>query len=398
MPDAIDSSITLINRLGEVYWDFAWVMFVQVSVLACVLFVLDLVLRRKVRAVIRYWIWLLVFARLILPTDLRTPVSLAYWLPAGENSRTQRPGETAEWSTDTPMIDRTGTIDAATEPLSDSLSNSSPEAKAKAAPENLPPGDVFTAPLPPAASASRVQLDWKGMIFIAWGTVVAILLVLLAWRAGKVRALVAAAGSAPGELEALLGECLPKVAMVRGQLRLRITNRLGSPALCGFFRPTILLPSHSLAHLDREQIRLIFWHELVHWKRGDLQLNYLQTVLQILYFYHPAVWLTGCMVRRLREEAVDETVLVIARGDADRYASTLLDLAAMALDPAESMLRLVGVVESRAALAGRIRRIVARPLPKTSKVGLTGLAAILALGLLLVPMARSERPADQEQP
>ena len=188
---------------------------------------------------------------------------------------------------------------------------------------------------------------------------------------------------------ALLVECLPSVSLLPGRVRLRVTDRLGSPAICGFRRPTILLPRQGLEKLDREQIRLIFIHELVHWQRGDLQMNWLQTVLQVFYFYNPAVWIANVMVRRLREQAVDETVLVMTRGEAERYASTLLDLAAFSLLPAESTLRLIGVVESRSALAGRIRRIVGRPIPKTARVGLTGLAAIVTIGLLLVPMACS---------
>ena len=216
----------------------------------------------------------------------------------------------------------------------------------------------------------------------------------MVWLRGrKVRSLVRQATVAPEEIQSLLAECLPLLSLERQRVLLKISDRLGSPAICGFFRPTILLPRRGLERLDREQLRLIFLHELVHWKRGDLQVNYLQTVLQILYFYNPAVWLAGAIIRRLREQAVDETVLVLRRGEAERYAATLVDLAAVSLQPGEAMLRLVGVVESRTALAGRIKRIVGRPIPKSAKLGLTGLAAVVAIGLLLVPMARSERPA-----
>jgi peroxiredoxin len=121
--------------------------------------------------------------------------------------------------------------------------------------------------------------------------------------------------------------------------------------------------------------------------------NCCQTLLQILYFYNPAVWIANLMIRRLREQAVDETVLVALRGQPERYAATLLDMASAALQPAEAMLRLIGVVESRRALSTRIRQILHRPIPRTAKLGVTGLATIVASGLLLLPMGQRERSA-----
>src|SRR6185503_10678471 len=46
-----------------------------------VLYVLDFVLRRKVRAVVRYPLWILVLVKLVLPPSLAAPTGLAYWLP-----------------------------------------------------------------------------------------------------------------------------------------------------------------------------------------------------------------------------------------------------------------------------------------------------------------------------
>ena len=132
--------------------------------------------------------------------------------------------------------------------------------------------------------------------------------------------------------------------------------------------------------------------------RGDLLVNTFQTLLQILYFYNPAVWLANLIIRRLREQAVDETVLVAAGGQPDRYASTLLDLAAGPLRPLEATLRLTGVVESRNAIAARIKRITFLPIPKTAKLGLAGLAAVTIVGTALLPMGRRERAFADDQP
>ena len=64
----------------------------------------------------------------------------------------------------------------------------------------------------------------------------------------------------------------------------------------------------------------------------------------------------------------------------------LLDIAALKQRPAKVFLQLIGVVESRHALAQRIRRIVSQPIPKSAKLGFAGFAAIALVGTLLLPM------------
>ncbi len=387
MRESLNQLIVLVNRCGAAFWDFAWPMLLQVIVLVVILFCLDLLLRAENAgsgSILR--IWLLVLAKLLLPTNIRTPASLAYWLPASETT------VATAGSVVTPTaVDPALGMDPMANPFD--LSPPSPEQFARAESSNPPRADVPSGSAAAPAPVAGVRLDWKGIVLAGWFAAVTTLLGMLWHRARMVRSLAHHTAAAPEAIEAILVECLPVVSLTPRPMQLRISDRLGSPAICGFFRPTILLPSQGLDKLEREQIRLIFLHELVHWKRGDLQVNCLQTVLQILYFYNPAVWFASARVRRLREEAVDETVLVMTQGEAERYASTLLDLAAFSLQPAESMLRLIGVVESRKALAGRIRRIIGRPTPRTARVGLTGMAAILLIGLLLVPMASSDRPA-----
>ncbi len=60
MTQTINSLITLLNNLGQTFWAYAVVMFVQVSVLIILLLIVDLLLRKRVRAVFRYCLWMLV--------------------------------------------------------------------------------------------------------------------------------------------------------------------------------------------------------------------------------------------------------------------------------------------------------------------------------------------------
>src|ERR1700730_10182166 len=80
MAEWFNSGIELINHAGAIHWRFASAMFLQTVVLVGVLYLLELCLRRRVRPVVRYWIWSLVLLKLMLPVTLHTPASIAYWL------------------------------------------------------------------------------------------------------------------------------------------------------------------------------------------------------------------------------------------------------------------------------------------------------------------------------
>jgi len=65
----VGSIITILNKIGFGFCQYAWAMLIQSSVLIAMLVLVDLLLRRRVRAVFRYCIWLLVFVKLILLID-----------------------------------------------------------------------------------------------------------------------------------------------------------------------------------------------------------------------------------------------------------------------------------------------------------------------------------------
>ena len=151
------------------------------------------------------------------------------------------------------------------------------------------------------------------------------------------------------------------------------------------------MPARLVGKLDEEQLQLIFVHELAHWKRWDLQLNLLQTVLQVVYFYNPAVWVANAVLRRLREEAVDDAVLVAMAAPAERYSQTLLEVAAQTLRPVEAGVPLIGILESRRALVRRIYRLTIEPLPRSARLGLGGFVVVAIIAVALLPMAGGPR-------
>ena len=80
MNEVIHHCVTGLNSAGTVFCDYAGAILFQSAVLVVVLLVADLLLRKRVRAVLRYCVWLLVLVKLILPPTLALPTGIGYWL------------------------------------------------------------------------------------------------------------------------------------------------------------------------------------------------------------------------------------------------------------------------------------------------------------------------------
>ncbi len=81
------------------------------------------------------------------------------------------------------------------------------------------------------------------------------------------------------------------------------------PMVIGYLRPVILAPIGMLAGLPLNQVEAILLHELAHIRRADYLVNLMQTLIESLLFYHPAVWWISNVVRAERENCCDDFVL-----------------------------------------------------------------------------------------
>jgi beta-lactamase regulating signal transducer with metallopeptidase domain len=372
MNQAFNDCLNGWNSLGKTFCGYAGSAFVQSALLVILLLALDVLWHKRVRAVVRYCVWLLVLLKLVLPPTLSLPTGIGYWvgdhLPAatGVSERVFPPMGEERMEQHLPAAAQaSGALPAVPPPAE------APTLSAPAAPAILPP----------------TSLTWQGVVLLFWSVGVLAFIALVAQRLRFVRGLVAASTPAGPELLGLLEECARQMG-IRRPVALRTLDTLPSPAVCGLRRPTILLPTALVEKLSSEGLQAALIHELAHIKRADLWVNTVQTLLQIIYFYNPFVWLANAVIRRTCEEAVDETVLVTLGGRAKNYSNTLIDISEMAFWKADFGLRLVGVAESRRALQGRIKHMLTRPIPKSARIGTLGTIVILVVAAVLLPMAR----------
>jgi beta-lactamase regulating signal transducer with metallopeptidase domain len=169
----------------------------------------------------------------------------------------------------------------------------------------------------------------------------------------------------------------------------RLANRLGVarrialydstvarvPTVIGWLRPVILLPVSALAGLTPQMMEAILAHELAHIRRHDYLVNMLQTAIETLLFYHPAVWWVGKKIRQERENCCDD-LAVAACGDPLTYARALTELEQIRGVPLDLAMAATG-----GSLLARIRRLVGvrQPISSTPSTWLAGIVALLTL-------------------
>jgi beta-lactamase regulating signal transducer with metallopeptidase domain len=287
----MDMIFGTINSFGKVFVGFALPMLVQSSIVIGIFLLAERLLREKVRAVFRYWLGMLIFVQLILPPLLISRVNLGYLSVAGDVSQ----------STASPVV------------------------------------------------------TWQGIVFLVWLAVVVVMGVLLLKRMILAGRHIRQAKKANLLMNDLLVYCCKCMGVNSRKVRLRISSDGTSPAVCGLFRPVILVPNNLAPSLGSRHLRAVLLHELAHIKRGDLWANWAQTILQIIYFYNPLLWLANSTICRIREQAVDETVLAAMGQKIQRYPEMLADVARLIFNRPALSLGLIGVVESQDTLVSRIK-------------------------------------------
>ncbi|MBN2269456.1 MAG: M56 family metallopeptidase, partial [Sedimentisphaerales bacterium] len=184
---------------------------------------------------------------------------------------------------------------------------------------------------------------------------------------------------ADASLRDKLGALVEKLRITR-PVRLLESALVQIPTVVGWVRPVILLPATALAGLTSEQIEALLAHELAHIRRGDYLINMLQTVVEILGFYHPAIWWISNKIRVERENCCDDIAVAIC-GDKMHYATALAEMERIRSAPGEPALAASG-----GNLLTRIRRLIGtNPAPKQRFNWVAALITAMVIAALAIP-------------
>lgn len=162
---------------------------------------------------------------------------------------------------------------------------------------------------------------------------------------------------------------------VRCKVELLQSSFVHVPLVFGYLRPLILLPASLLANLPTSQLEAIIAHELAHVRRYDFLLNFMQIIIETLFFYHPAIWWLSNRVRIERENCCDDLVVSILCNRVE-YGKALL-----AVEESPGAARSLALGARDGSLLARVQRLAGL---EAARSGPIASATVIITSVLLI--------------
>lgn len=349
---------------------------IEATIFLVVVIGLWLPFRKKMPAELSYGLFLLVLLKLAVPVPITAPAQwLRYW-PATAVEGLVR------W---TGAADDGGRLDPLGRPIRRSRAVTVRNS------DVIPPS-VATMPQSTIPRPSQVSaLAW---LMIVWAAVAIVMLASLITRHVAMHLRLRGArrldsGDLPVSLTALA-----RRARLRSSIRLLEVPWIGSPAVWGLLRPCVLVPPGIDTSLSANGMTWVLLHELTHIRRRDVWVTLFQRLVQIAYFFHPAVWAANRMIDVFREYACDDAATACAGVPRYDCGTGFLSIVERANKSPVRSSPALGMIRSKALIRSRLMRILDGRRPLSTGLSLGSAALLLVVAAVGLPRLRArEEPA-----
>lgn len=296
------------------------------TLLMAVLFLVRMVSRKWTSKRWRYYIWLFIIARLLLPFSPETSI-VGNLFEQTDTYVEQIKVQTQDDKTPLFIIP---------EPMQTEIQTVDAQA-----------GNIF---------------HWENMIETItqnlWAVWLIIALIMLVRKATIYESFVKYVRAGSTQIENIeLLELLGKIAdkeKIRVPVELFLNPLISSPLLIGFFRPCIVLPSMQISSSDFSKISL---HELIHYKRRDMFYKWMMQLTICLHWFNPFVYIMNHSISRDCELSCDEAVMrTLDAAERRSYGDALLN--AVGIGGYKDGLISVALGESKELLKERLDAIM----------------------------------------
>ena len=346
---------TYLTRVTDYLLTQSW----QIALLVVVIAAVSLVLRNK-SAHVRYLLWLIVLAKCLVPPLLTVPVAI---LPQEEAAEPVRIFPATEMAALNPAVADMATTE----------------------PPILPAEPAAMAPVSMAwERPTKINIrQWLGagwivgaIAFLVFNLLKALRASLWLWRQRK---------PLPAELLSDI-ENLFSAHGIKSSPGVWQVDGISQPFVWGLLRGSIYLPADLLSLKNSKRCKSLLGHELSHIIRFDAAVNFLQVVVQTIFWFHPFVWWSNRKIRAEREKCCDEMAIARLYASPRDYSTAIVETLAAkheSVRPVPS-LAVAGPVKN---IEERIKTML-RPGKKFYKrPSLVSATAVLLLALLTVPTA-----------
>lgn len=178
-------------------------------------------------------------------------------------------------------------------------------------------------------------------------------------------------------------------------IEFRETAKIMTPMVIGALSPVVLIPIGLLSGFSTAQVEAILAHELAHIRRNDYLVNMLQSFVEVIFFFHPAIWWLSDRIRAEREHCCDDIALAVC-GDKMSLAHALVKVAEWQTSPGLAM----AFASKKPLLLHRVQRVLGlSPKPARSFSSLPMIVFVfgLVIGISVYAVAqKSEKARDKK--
>ena len=354
------------------------------SVVICLILVLQKLLGRRLGPRWSHALWLVLLLRMVLPWTPPSPVSLFSLVPAS-----LQPDAVRETTGSIPREDALRPVDnAGTAEGTTALALA--QAESSTEPARLRPHDIVrtASPSPPLLVSIRRMLP---VFWLAGAILLAGYLVMSNFALWRIIKREHPLVKQP--ILELFEQCKSQMG-VETIVALVPSDQVSTAALFGFVRPRLLLPREMIDAASPEELRYIFLHELAHLKRHDIYIGWLTSLLQVLHWFNPLVWLAFYRMRSDRELACDALVLTRTKAEESHdYGRTMVGLLGR-FSRSRPLPAMAGILESKSQLKRRIAMIAGF---KKDTYQWSPAAMVLIVALVCVSLMNAEQVSRPRQ-
>jgi bla regulator protein BlaR1 len=292
------------------------------AVLIIAVFLVQFVFSKQIPQKWKYLMWMLVAVRLVMPALFESDSSIFNLQKIWQTEKINSVQEAA------PLRDQTVMVDTSIQ---------------QAAPVNI--------------AAPEPEIELSTVVFYVWAAAAFLLFLYLIWKNLRLLALVRKEKTViESRWLSLLENCKRELKLYT-PIQLIETRHVSTPALMGFIRPRILLPEGILETMNESEMKLVFMHELTHLKSGDIIINWIISLIQIIHWFNPFVWLAFAKAREARELACDDRMLsFLGKDESKKYGLTIIRLLDLCCNE-NRITGMVGILENKKQISRRIEMI-----------------------------------------
>lgn len=358
---------------------FGWVIrgSFMAGIMIVLVLMLQFLLKNKIEARWKYWLWFPVAIRLLLPwapessLSLYNVLSLEAIVP-GIHQQTQV----------SPLWKETGRISAAIH-VERSIH---PEASGTS---EVPAPSLESGPVQDSGYwwngfkqigfTNILMSGWlAGVLLLAAKTVYDQLRLKQALRTGR--------KIDTPSLSAVFHETKQQLG-VKQTVQFVASERIPGPAVVGFNKPAIVISPSLLITLQKDQLQYILAHEFAHIQRRDVAVNWLMHIILIIHWFNPLLWLAVHKARQDQEMACDACALNrMSPQQNNAYGQTIIHV----LDHFSGNQRQPGLAGLSATHKQMKRRLtmIKHFHKKSYRLSILGMGMILALGSVTLVNAK----------